>query len=406
MAALLSVADALARVLNGVEPLPSEHAPLVEADGRVLAADVAALRTQPPADLSAMDGYAVRAADVASVPATLKIAGEVAAGRPFTGEVHVGEAARIFTGGVVPPGADTIVIQENTSRDAERVVVNKSERAGRHIRRAGLDFKEGQVLLLRGQRLTDRDVMLAAAMSHPALPVHRRPKVAVFATGDELKPPGSTLGPGEIVYSNGFALMALARNEGATVTDLGIVPDKVEATSHAIRRARDAGADVLVSTGGASVGDYDLVQRGLKAEGLELSFWRVALRPGRPMMHGRLGAMHVLGLPGNPVSAYVCAFLFLVPLLRRLAGRSDLEAPRESAVLGGDLPENDERADYLRATLAPGPDGTFVATPITIQDSSMMAALAKAHCLVVREAFASAAKAGSRCVILRLTRPF
>jgi len=406
MAALLSVADALARVLNGVEPLPSEHAPLVEADGRVLAADVAALRTQPPADLSAMDGYAVRAADVASAPVTLKIAGEVAAGRPFAGEVHRGEAARIFTGGVVPPGADTIVIQENTSRDGERVVVNKSERAGRHIRSAGLDFKEGEVLLPRGQRLTDRDVMLAAAMSHPALPVHRRPKVAVFATGDELKPPGSALGPGEIVYSNGFALMALARNEGAAVTDLGIVPDKVEATADAIRRARDAGADVLVSTGGASVGDYDLVQRGLKAEGLELSFWRVALRPGRPMMNGRLGATHVLGLPGNPVSAYVCAFLFLVPLLRRLAGRTDLEAPRESALLGSDLPENDERADYLRATLASGPDGTFVATPIKIQDSSMMAALAKAHCLVVREAFAPAAKAGSRCVILRLTRPF
>jgi len=406
MAALLSVADALARVLNGVEPLPSEHVPLVEADGRVLAADIAALRTQPPADLSAMDGYAVRAADVASAPVTLKIAGEVAAGRPFAGEVHRGEAARIFTGGVVPPGADTIVIQENTSRDGERVVVNKSERAGRHIRSAGLDFKEGQVLLPRGQRLTDRDVMLAAAMSHPALPVHRRPKVAVFATGDELKPPGSALGPGEIVYSNGFALMALARNEGAAVTDLGIVPDKIEATADAIRRARDAGADVLVSTGGASVGDYDLVQRGLKAEGLELSFWRVALRPGRPMMNGRLGAMHVLGLPGNPVSAYVCAFLFLVPLLRRLAGRTDLEAPRESAVLGSDLPENDERADYLRATLASGPDGTFVATPIKIQDSSMMAALAKAHCLVVREAFAPAAKAGSRCVILRLTRPF
>src|SRR3954451_21396188 len=406
MEALLSVADALARVLDGVEPLPPEQAPLVEADARVLAADVAALRTQPPADLSAMDGYAVRAADVASAPVTLKIAGEVAAGRPFAGEVHRGEAARIFTGGVVPPGADTIVIQENTSRDGERVVVNKSERAGRHIRRAGLDFKEGQMLLPRGQRLTDRDVMLAAAMSHPALPVHRRPKVAVFATGDELKPPGSPLGPGEIVYSNGFALMALARNEGAAVTDLGIVPDKVEATVEAVRRARAAGADVLVTTGGASVGDYDLVQRGLKAEGLELSFWRVALRPGRPMMNGRLGPMHVLGLPGNPVSAYVCAFLFLVPLLRRLAGRTDISAAPESAVLGVDMPENDERADYMRATLAPGPNGTVVATPVKLQDSSMMAALAKADCLVIREPFAPAAKAGSRCVILRLTRPF
>ena len=404
--ALLSVADALARVLAGVEPLPPEDAPLTEADGRVLAAEVAALRTQPPADLSAMDGYAVRASDVASVPVTLKIAGEVAAGRPFAGEVRSGEAARIFTGGVVPPGADTIVIQENTTRDGERVIVNAPSPAGRHIRRAGLDFKEGQVLLPRGKRLTDRDVMLAAAMSHPTVPVHRRPKLAVFATGDELKPPGSALGPGEIVYSNGFALMALARNEAAMVTDLGIVPDKVEATSDAIRRARDAGADVLVTTGGASVGDYDLVQRGLKAEGLALSFCRVALRPGRPMMNGRLGSMHVLGLPGNPVSAYVCAYLFLVPLLRTLCGRKDVDMAGESAVLGAELPKNDERADYMRATLAPGPNGTCVATPIKIQDSSMMAALAKSDCLIVRAPFEPAAKAGDRCVILRLTRPF
>jgi len=404
--ALLSVADALAQVLDGVEPLPRTDTPLVEADGRVLTDDVAALRTQPPADLSAMDGYAVRARDVEHVPVTLKVTGEVAAGHPFEAKVEAGHAVRIFTGGVVPPGADTIVIQENTTRDGERVVVNKSEKVGRHIRGAGLDFREGQVLLPRGKRLTDRDVMLAAAMSHPTLPVHRRPKVAVFATGDELKPPGSALGPGEIVYSNGFALQALARAEGAVVTDLGIVPDQVEATSAAIRRARDSGADVLVTTGGASVGDFDLVQRGLNAEGLKLAFWRVALRPGRPMMNGRLGGMHVLGLPGNPVSAYVCAFLFLVPLLRGLQGRNDLEQARESAVLGVDLSENDERADYMRATLSPGTNGTCVATPVKIQDSSMMAALAKADCLVVREPFDPAAKAGDRCTILRLTRPF
>jgi molybdopterin molybdotransferase len=406
MAALLSVADALARVLDGVEPLPREDAVLIEADGRVLAEDVAALRTQPPADLSAMDGYAVRAADVTKVPVTLKVAGEVAAGHPFDGEVHSGEAARIFTGGVIPPGADTVVIQENTGRDGDRVIVNAPSPAGRHIRRAGLDFRQGQVLLPRGKRLTDRDVMLAAAMSHPAVPVHRRPKVAVLGTGDELKAPGAELGPGEIVYSNGFALMALARAEGAEIIDLGIVPDEVDVTVAAIRKARQSGADVLLTTGGASVGDYDLVQRGLKAEGLELAFWRVALRPGRPMMNGRLGAMAVLGLPGNPVSAYVCAFLFLVPLIRKLTGRTDLRPSAESAVLGRDLPENDERADYLRATLERGPDGTLVAHPINLQDSSMMAALAKADCLVIREAFAPAAPAGSRCTILRLTRPF
>jgi len=404
--ALLSVADALARVLEGVKPLPPEDAALTEAAGRVLTDDIAALRTQPPADLSAMDGYAVRAADVANVPVTLTVVGEVAAGRPFSGEVAAGQAARIFTGGVVPPGADTIVIQENTGRDGERVVVKQAEKSGRHIRRAGLDFKQGQVLLACGTRLTDRDVMLAAAMSHPRLPVHRRPKVAVVGTGDELKPPGSALGPGEIIYSNGFALMALCRAEGAEVIDLGVVADRVEPTVAAIRRARDAGADILLTTGGASVGDYDLVQRGLKSEGLELAFWRVALRPGRPMMNGRLGGMQVLGLPGNPVSAYVCAFLFLVPLLRRLEGRTDLETKPESAVLGADLAKNDERADYLRAILAPGPNGNWVATPLKVQDSSMMAALAKADCLVVREPFEPAAKAGDRCVILRLTRSF
>jgi molybdopterin molybdotransferase len=348
----------------------------------------------------------VRAADVASVPVTLKLIGEVAAGRPFDGEIHAGEAARIFTGGVVPAGADAIVIQENTGRDGDRVTVNALSPAGRHIRRAGLDFTAGQVLLPRGHKLTDRDVMLAAAMSHPTLTVHRRPKVAVLGTGDELKPPGSALGPGEIVYSNGFALMALARAEGAEVVDLGIVPDRVDATVAAIRKARESQADILLTTGGASVGDYDLVQRGLAAEGLALSFWRVALRPGRPMMNGRLGAMQVLGLPGNPVSAYVCAVLFLVPLIRRLAGRSDLSAAPESATLGIALPENDERADYLRATLAPGPDGVPVATPVKVQDSSMMAALAKADCLVIREPFAPAAPTGSRCVILRLTRSF
>lgn len=405
MASLLSVADALAHVLDGAEPLPAENAALADADGRVLAADVAALRTQPPADVSAMDGYAARAADVTVAPATLKLIGEVAAGHSFAGQVGPGEAARIFTGGVVPPGADTIVIQENTKRDGDRVTVMQAEKPGRHIRRAGLDFAKGAVLLAKGRRLTDRDLMLAAAMNHPAVPVHRRPKIAVLGTGDELVAPGSTLGPAEIVYSNGFALMALARREGAEVIDLGIVPDRVDDTIAAIRRAREARADILLTTGGASVGEYDLVQKALTAEGLALSFWKVALRPGRPMMHGRLGAMHVVGVPGNPVSAYVCAVLFLVPLLRRLGGRSDVEPGTESVTLGHDLPANDERADYMRATLAPGPDGNPVATPVRVQDSSMMAALARADCLVIREPHAPAARAGEGCVILRLKSP-
>jgi molybdopterin molybdotransferase len=399
--ALLSVAEALARVLDGVEALPAEDAPLNEALGRVLTEDVKALRTQPPAAVSAMDGYAVRGADVAQAPATLKLIGEVAAGHPFEGKVGTGEAARIFTGGVMPDGADTVVIQEVTTRGGDSVTINKPTATGRNVRAKGIDFTEGQILLAKGRRLTGRDLMLAAAMNYPTVRVHRRPKIAVLGTGDELVPPGSDPGPGEIVYSNGFAISALIRSEGAEAIDLGVARDKVEDIAAGLRKARAAGVDALVTTGGASVGEHDLVQRALAAEGLDLSFWRVALRPGRPMMHGRLGSMRVLGVPGNPVSSYVCAFLFLAPLIRRLAGRLDVEPAPEPARLGGELPANDERQDYLRATLAAGSDGP-VATPLQAQDSSLMAALAKADCLVIRAPFAPAAPAGSPCVILKL----
>jgi molybdopterin molybdotransferase len=397
----MPVAEALQRVLAGAHPLPAESAWLDEAAGRVLAEDLKALRTQPPACMSAMDGYAVRAADIERPPATLSVIGEVPAGHPFEGTVAQGQAARIFTGGVVPDGADTVVIQELTERDGDRVTVHKVAAKGRNIRLQGIDFTEGQVLLRQGCHLTDRDVMLAAAMNHPGLPVYRRPKVAVLATGDELIAPGTTPKPGEIVYSNGFALVALARSEGAAVQSLGIVRDTVEDIAAAVRKARESGADILVTTGGASVGEHDLVQRALHAEGLDLSFWRVALRPGRPMMHGRLGPMHVLGVPGNPVSAYVCSYLFLTPLIRRLSGRPDAEHVPQPAQLGRDLPANDERQDYLRATLEWEPDGP-VATPLPDQDSSLMAPLARAQCLVIREPHAPAAPAGSPCVILKL----
>jgi molybdopterin molybdotransferase len=399
--ALMPVAEALRSVLAGAEPLPVENVALDDAPGRVLAEDLAALRTQPPATVSSMDGYAVRAADVAQVPVTLSVIGEVPAGHPFDGEVEAGQAARIFTGGVLPKGADTVVIQEVTAREGDQVSVQKTAAAGRNIRRQGIDFTEGQVLLRKGHRLSDRDVMLAAAMNYPTLPVYRRPRLAVLGTGDELVPPGSTPGPGEIVYSNGFALVALARAAGAEVDNLGIARDQIEDIAALVRKARDWGADILVTTGGASVGEHDLVQRALRTEGLDLSFWRVALRPGRPMMHGRLGPMHVLGVPGNPVSAYVCAFLFLVPLIRRLSGRLDAERVPEPARLGRDLPANDERADYLRATLEMEPDGA-VATPVPAQDSSLMAPLARAQCLVIREPYAPPAPAGSPCVILKL----
>ncbi|WP_137044720.1 gephyrin-like molybdotransferase Glp [Pseudolabrys sp. FHR47] len=397
---LMPVSEALARVLADTQPLGIEEVALSDAQGRVLAEDVTALRTQPPADVSAMDGYAVRAEDIATPPATLTVIGEVAAGHPFAGLVETGQAARIFTGGVLPDGADTVVIQELTRRDGDKVTVEKTAIKGRNVRYAGIDFKQSEVLLEKGRALTDRDLMLAAAMNHPRLRVHRRPVVAVLGTGDELVMPGSELGPGQIVYSNGFALTALARAAGAEVIDLGVARDTLDDIGGRIRKAREAKVDVLLTSGGASVGDHDLVQKALKAEGLDLSFWRVALRPGRPMMHGRLGAMHVLGVPGNPVSSYVCAFLFLLPLLRKLSGRSDIETPPESAILGRDLPANDDRADYLRATLESGPDGP-IATPVQNQDSSLMAPLSQAGCLLIREPQAPAAKAGSRCRILK-----
>ena len=401
IADLLPVAEALARILADAQPLPVETVALNQAQGRVLAQDLTAQRTQPPAAVSAMDGYAVRAGDVATAPVKLKLISEVAAGHPYSGEVKAGETARIFTGGVMPQDTDTVVIQELTTRDGNTVTIQKHTAKGSNVRDKGIDFTQGESLLARGRRLTDRDVMLAAAMNYPTLSVHRRPKIAVLGTGDELVAPGANPKPGEIVYSNGFALLALARSAGAEATDLGIARDKVEEIAKAVRRAREMGADVLLTSGGASVGDHDLVQRALKAEGLDLSFWRVALRPGRPMMHGKLASMQVLGVPGNPVSSYVCAFLFLVPLIRRLSGQTSVEHKVESALLGKDLPANDERADYLRAILSEGPHGP-IATPVPAQDSSLMAPLAKADCLVIRAPNAPAASSGSRCVILKL----
>ena len=400
--ALMPVAEALSAVLEGAEPLSDEMIALDAAHHRVLARDVAALRTQPPLPMSAMDGYAVRSADASRAPVRLKVIGEVAAGRPFERPVGVGEAVRIFTGGVIPDAADAVIIQEDTVIDGGSITVTEAAIPGRHIRPAGVDFSKGDVLLAGGTRLTDRDLSLAASMNYPELAVRRRPKVALLATGDELVMPGCTPGPGQIVYSNGYALRALARHEGADTIDLGIAADTVEATTSGIRRARDSGADILITTGGASVGDHDLVKQSLEAEGVAMAFWRIAMRPGKPMMHGRLGTMRVIGLPGNPVSSYVCAFLFLVPLIRALSGRTVVDHVRESALLGRDIAANDMREDYLRARLEARSDGALIATTVDHQDSSLLGNLAAARALVIRAPFESAATAGSPCVILRL----
>jgi molybdopterin molybdotransferase len=398
----MPVADALAAVLEGAEPLPEETVALDAAHHRVLARDVVALRTQPPQAMSAMDGYAVRASDASQVKARLRVIGEVAAGRPFDRALGPGETARIFTGGVVPDGADAVVIQEDTLVDGDTITITEAAIPGRHVRPAGVDFREGDLLLRAGTLLSDRDLSLAASMNYPELAVRRRPKVALLATGDELVMPGLTPGPGQIVYSNGYALRAMARAEGAETVDLGIAADTLESTVAGIHRARDCGADILVTTGGASVGDHDLVRQSLQAVGATMAFWKIAMRPGKPMMHGRLGAMRVIGVPGNPVSSYVCSLLFLVPLIRALSGASAVHNTRESALLGRDVGANDMREDYMRARLNKREDGALIATPVTHQDSSLLAYLSAAQALVIRAPFAPAAAAGARCEILRL----
>lgn len=406
MSGLIPVAEALARVLASVsDPVEAETVPLAQAAGRTLAADVAASRTQPPFPASAMDGYAVRFADASAVGASLKLIGTSAAGHGFSGRIDPGEAVRIFTGAPVPEGADAILIQEDAQAEGETVRVVEPVEQNRFIRRAGLDFTAGETLLVAGITLDARRLALAAAAGHPRLSVRRRPRVAILATGDELVEPGAEPAWDQIVASNSLALAALASDAGAEIIDLGIAADDHGALEDAFRRAREARADLLITLGGASVGDHDLVQAALAREGLELGFWRVALRPGKPLMHGRLGDMLVIGLPGNPVSSIVCGLLFVVPAIRALQGDPQAGADRsEPATLGRDLPANDGRADYMRASLAIEPGRLPVASPEQRQDSSMLAVLGRAEALLIRAPHEPAAKAGDLCRIIRLDR--
>lgn len=382
--------------------LPAETLPLASCAGRVLAEDLKALRTQPPFANSAMDGYAVRAEDLAA-GAELRVIGESAAGRSFDGSLSAGEAVRIFTGAPLPAGSDTILIQENADGVGSPVIrVREGAAKGRFVRPAGLDFREGEVLIETGTRLDSAGLGLAAAMGHPALPVRRKPLVAILATGDELVLPGETVGPDQIVASNSYALAALVEQTGATALDLGIARDTHEDLAEKIGRARSADADVLITLGGASVGEHDLVQAALKAQGMELGFWKIAMRPGKPMMMGRFGRMVAVGLPGNPVSSIVCGHLFVLPLIEALLGMPDPQRDRsEPGILGRDLPANDERQDYLRADLTLTSAG-WQATPFEKQDSSMLAALFRAEALVIRPAHAEPAKLNAPCKIIRL----
>jgi molybdopterin molybdotransferase len=402
MNGMISVEEALARVLASAEtPLAEERVALDAAYGRVLARRLMALRTQPPFPNSAMDGYALRSADAAARPAVLTVIGESAAGRAYGGSVGPGEAVRIFTGAPMPDGADAIVVQEEAKRDGDRIEVKAAVSAGDNLRPAGLDFRDGEALLAAGRRLSPRDVALAAAANHVELAVRSRARVAILATGDELVAPGATPGPAQIIASNNFAVAGVVEACGGVAIDLGIAADTMSALDESFRRAQPVEADVLVTLGGASVGDHDLVQKALVAAGMELGFWRIAMRPGKPLMHGRLGTMRVLGLPGNPTSSTVCAILFLRPLLRALHGEPDAGAdPGRAGRLAVDLPANGPRQDYMRCSLAIGADGVLTATPAESQDSSLVKVMARADGLIVRAPHAGPAKAGEACRII------
>jgi len=399
--ALLSVAEALTRVTDGLDPFEAERVPLTDALGRVLADDLAAGLTQPPFDASAMDGYAVRTADVAALPARLTVIGEAAAGSGFGGNVGAGEAVRIFTGAPVPKGADTIIIQENTVAGDGMVTVTEAA-PGRHIRPRGQDFAEGDVLLHRGTRLGPRELMLAAGMNHADVPVTRRPRVAILSTGDEVVPPGSALGPDQIVGSVSYGLGALVEAEGGQAISLGIAKDTPESLTTLIRAG--AGADILVTIGGASVGEHDLVASALRVEGLELDFWKIAMRPGKPLLYGRLGSQRVLGVPGNPVAALICGIVFLAPMLHRLLGLREGAEGLEEALLGEALAANGPRQHYLRATSRRGREGEKEVAALPAQDSSLMADFARADCLIVRPPMAPALEKGDRVTIIPLRR--
>jgi molybdopterin molybdotransferase len=397
--ALLSVAEALARVTQGLEPLGAESVALDSANGRVLAEDLAALLTQPPFDVSAMDGYAARAEDVAVLPATLRLIGISAAGAGFDGKVGQGETVRVFTGAPVPEGADTIVIQEYAEK-TNGVVIAKAAEPGRYVRPRGQDFKQGEVLLAAGTRLGPRELMLAAAMNHAELPVRRKPKVAILATGDEVVPPGSELGKDQIVSSVPIGLATLVARAGGEPMSLGIAKDDPKSLV-TLARAGSA-ADILVTAGGASVGERDLVARALKTEGLEIDFWKIAMRPGMPLLYGRLGSQRVLSLPGNPVSALITAHVFLVPMLAAMLGLATAARPLPEAVLGEALEANGERQHYMRAISEWREDGRRVVRPLPSQDSSLVAELARADCLIVRAPDAPALPSGARVGIIPL----
>ena len=402
-AGLMPVEEARARILADLRPLGVEEIPLADAYGRTIAQDVVATINQPPAPVSAMDGYALRSSDAEKMPASVRKIGVSRAGARFTGRLEPGTCIRIFTGAVVPDGADIIALQEDATEAGDVVEIREIPNKGRHIRKAGLDFSVGSILAAGGTVLTARQIGLLAASGHASISVRKRPRIAVLSTGDELVPPGQPLGDDQIFASNGIALASVITGWGGIPVDLGIASDQSDVIAAAAERARDA--DMLVTTGGASVGDHDLVQDGLKQKGFVANFWRIAMRPGKPLMFGRLGNLPVISMPGNPVSALVCALLFLRPAMAKMLGHATTDLVFEKVKLASPLPANDKREDYLRSQLAIDSDGRLTVAASRTQDSSMLMTLSNANALIRRRPFAAPAQAGDEVDVLRLDQP-
>lgn len=396
---MLSIEEALDKIRASIKLLASEEIFISDALGRVLAEDVTATLSHPPQAVSAMDGYAVRASDVAQVPATLTQIGEAAAGHVFMGTVGPGQCTRIFTGGTLPDGADSVVIQEDTTVDGDQITMTEAPKHGAWVRAEGLDFAKGRTLLSSGRLLSARDLGVAAAAGATWIRVRRKPRVAVLSTGDEIVMPGAPIRPDQIVSSNSVALVAYADVMGADATSIGVAADKPESLRERLKDA--AGFDMLVTSGGASVGDHDLVQSVFGEEGLELGFYKIAMRPGKPLIFGHIGDTMLLGLPGNPVSTGVTAAIFMRAAIEQMLGL----APKpmyQAAKLGSDLGPNGKRLDFMRAYLAPSETDLPTATPFDRQDSAMMAIFSDADCLIMREISAPAAKAGDTVKIVPL----
>ncbi len=401
---MISVDEARAKILKDIRPVGTEVIALSHASGRVMANDAISRRTQPPSDMSAMDGFAVKAADIVTTPVDLKIIGEVPAGGGLNIEVKAGEAVRIFTGAPLPRGTDTIVIQEDTEFTEETVTIKEGSAKGTYVRPAGLDFREGDVGLSAPKILAPRDIGLLASMNIPWVTVRRKPRIALLSTGDELVRPGEPLGTNQIISSNSLLVASIIEAAGGEALDLGIAKDNAESLREKVQDAKSA--DMLITLGGASVGDHDLIQPVLGKEGLSVDFWRIAMRPGKPLIFGSFAGIPMLGMPGNPVSSMICSYLFLIPALDVLRGLPPRHPPRQKAVLGHDLKQNDRREDYMRAQIIGEENGLPLVQLFSKQDSSMLSPLSSADCLIVRAPFAEALVKGAEVEMIPLTHPY